>query len=319
MMDKYERVTVYNEDNIKNAARGLHGGCVVTVGSFDGVHIGHRVLLRALAGAAAESGLPAVAVTFAGNDRPKSQPKLRAQEEKKRALLCSRGGDRIIELPYSAVKDISARDFALDTLAGDLRCKHAVCGYDFRFGRGRRGDTGTLSRVLSERGVPVTVCPPAEYCGAPVSSTRIRSAIAAGEAETARAMLGRPFSFVTVIEKGMRVASRLGVPTANQKFPAELAQPAYGVYAAECVIGGKKYRGVLNFGIKPTFGGFAEPVCETHLFGFSGDIYGMECEVFFLRFLRAEQKFGSESELQSAILRDIAAAKAFFGMEDKTQ
>lgn len=319
MMDNYERITVYNEQNKKTLAGELRGGCAVTVGSFDGVHTGHRELLRLLKANAVSAGLPAVAVTFAAGDRPKQESKLLAQEPKKRELMFAHGVDRIVELPYSAIKDIPARDFALGILAGTLNCRTAVCGYDFRFGQGRDGGTETLEKVLAERGIPVAVCPPREFGGAPVSSTRIRKAIAEGRPEDAAAMLGRPFSFVSAIEKGMRVAARLGVPTANQKFPAELAAPAYGVYAAECVIGGKSYRGVLNFGIKPTFGGFASPVCETHLFGFSGDIYGRECEVSFLRFIRAERRFGSVSELQSAIKNDVAAAKAFFGLEDETE
>lgn len=319
MMGNYERVTVYNERNIKDIAAEFKSGCVLTLGSFDGVHIGHRELLRRLKEAALEAGLPAVAVTFSANDRPKQESKLLAQEPKKRELLFSLGVDRIVELPYGAVKDVPARDFAQEVILGALCCKHAVCGYDFRFGRGRDGGTETLAGVLAERGVSVTVCPPQEYEGAPVSSTRIRQAIAEGKAASACAMLGRPFSFASTVEKGMHVASRLGVPTANQSFPVELASPAYGVYAAECVIEGQKYRGVLNFGVKPTYGGFAHPVCETHLFGFSGDIYGKGCEVSFLRFLRAEQKFGSEPELRRAINNDIAQARAFFGLEDRSE
>lgn len=314
-MDRNGLIKLYCKPNI-NVSAPPEGGCAITVGNFDGVHTGHRELLRALRAGADEYGLPAVAVTFACGDRPKPESKLLAQEFKKRELLFSLGADYIAELPYGAVKDMPARDFALDILAGELQCRLAVCGYDFRFGRGREGGTETLSHVLSNKGIKVAVCPPAEYGGEPVSSTRIRACVASGDIETANVLLGRPFSFVSRVKRGMHIASRLGVPTANQEFPPELVSPACGVYAAECVIEGEKYRGVLNFGIKPTFGGFAEPVCETHIFGFSGDIYGRECEISFLRFLRAERRFGSESELKSAIRRDIAAAKDFFELED---
>ena len=309
----------YNEQNLIKLGGALNGGCVITVGSFDGVHIGHRELIRILREKAAHVRLPAVAVTFSAGDRPKTGSKLLAQEAKKRGLLFSFGVDIIVELPYGGFRDMSAREFALGILAGALHCRHAVCGFDFRFGRGREGGTDVLGDVLSERGIQITVCPPVNYGGEPVSSTRIRQAVSLGEADAVSAMLGRPFSFASRVENGMHVASRLGVPTANQRFPAELAAPAYGVYAAECLLDGQKYRGVLNFGVKPTFGGASAPLCETHLFGFTGDIYGRECEVSFLRFLRAEEKFGSESQLRSAIDRDIAKAKAFFGLEDRSE
>lgn len=314
-----EKIFAFDESNIPALKTLFSKGCALAVGSFDGVHIGHRALLGAASSFAHSHGMPAAAVTFLPEDRPKQGSLALAQPQKKRELLLGSGADFVVELPYSMVKDLQAGDFVERILCGALNCRRAFCGGDFRFGSAGAGDSAMLRDLLSARGAGAEIIPPVTLDGSPVSSTRIRGAVNAGDMPLAKQLLGRDYSFAGVIAKGMRLASRLGVPTANLPFPQELEPPAYGVYAAVCRIGAETVNSVLNIGVKPTVGGFESPICEPHLFGFTGDIYGEECEVGFIKFIRGEKKFASVDALAKQISRDIVAAEQFFGLEEQTR
>ncbi|MBO4452502.1 MAG: riboflavin biosynthesis protein RibF [Clostridia bacterium] len=311
MLNYNGAVYAVNEQNIDGIGRILPDGCVLTVGSFDGVHLGHRALLNELKKASGREGVPAVAVTFAPGDRPKSAPAI-AQPEKVFRLLRDCGADLIVTVPFAMLRGMTASEFAERFIVDTFSAKRFVCGYDFRFGFGRKGDASTLKELLGPHGIGITVCEPVIRGGAPVSSTRIRALITEGDIASANELLESPFSFKGKVIKGDHIAASLGYPTANLAFPPELCVPAYGVYAAEFAFSGEKCRAMLNFGVKPTFGPAEAPLCEVNLFGFSGDIYGVEAEVSFLAFIRPEERFATPARLAERIAADRAAVERFF-------
>lgn len=295
----------------------LNKGCVVAVGNFDGVHIGHRMLLERLTAESHRHGLPSAVFTFFEHDRPKMNVKQLAQYGEKSALLAENGVDLLVSAPFSLFRDMDAEAFVLDFLFGFLGVKSVICGYDFRFGRDRKGDFSLIKNLLSPYGVEVYSADALIFGDAPVSSTLIRSLVSQGDIESANKMLGRAFSFRAPVCRGAQLGNRLGFPTANQKYPTELVAPRLGVYAVRCVLDGKVYGGVANFGVKPTVGGVAEPICETHIFGFDGDCYGKEIEIGFLSFIRDEMRFSSLDELKKQIRLDTEKAEMIISKEIK--
>lgn len=308
-MEQIHKSVVINESNIGGVRGWIPLGCVATIGSFDGVHIGHRELLSSLARESHRMGLPSAVLTFLPDDRPKGTSALLALREKKLKLLFENGADFVFELPFGMVRDIGADEFVDEYLLGYFGAKSVVCGYDFRFGSGRSGDAESLASLLAMKNVGCTICPPVIRGGVAVSSTQIRSLIKSGEIETANGLLGSEFGFEGEVIKGVQLAKTLGFPTANQRYPSGLVVPPYGVYSASVGIDGKIYGGILNLGVKPTFGAVDAPLCETHIFGFDGDIYGKNLKISFLRFIRGEKKFASASELVNQIKKDIEVIK----------
>ena len=311
MSEKY----VIDESNINSAADRLKDGCVLTVGSFDGIHIGHRELLHRLTEMAHSAGLTSVAVTFLPGDKPKRSQGALASENTKIKLLHECGVDVTVELPYSLICSVSAADFVNDWILRRFNAKGVVCGSDFRFGSGREGDTVLLGELLKTKSIPFEVCGPVTEDGVVVSSTYIRSLLADGSIKKANKLLGRPFCFENTVIHGMRLAEGIGFPTVNQQYPPELCLPAFGVYAAMCDIGGKEYDAMLNIGVKPTVNYSGEPLCETHIFDFSGDLYGKTVRISFIEFIRSEQKFPTVSELAIQIKRDAARVKTVLEKE----
>lgn len=279
-------------------------GCAVAVGGFDGVHLGHRAMITRLVSVSKERGLTSAVFTFDTDDSPKSGARLLAQQEKKYEILASLGVDTVYSVAFSLLKDVSASDFACGLLYDALDARVVVCGYDFRFGRDRVGDVSLINSLLGDKGVTV-VTPDAELCnGEPISSTKIRRLISEGEVASANVLLGREFSFSAEVVRGRRLGRTLGFPTINQKYPDTLASLRYGVYAVVCVIDGIEYGGVANVGVKPTVGEEESPICETHIFGYSGDCYGVSVETRFVGFIRDEKRFLSLEELKAQVEND---------------
>ncbi len=286
----------------------INNGVVVAVGMFDGVHLGHRAMLDSLIGEAKRLSLPSVVFTFDIGDNPKRDSKLLASQDKRLELLADLGVDVVFSASFSDIKTLSAADFSETVLYDILQAKSIVCGYDFRFGRDREGDVALIEKLLSPKGVGVITPKALLIDGAPVSSTIIRNMIANGEILSANRLLNRNYSFKGEVVHGAELGRTLGFPTINQNFPTELALPKFGVYAVKCTIGGTAYGGVANIGIKPTLGGSIAPICETYLFGYSGDCYGEFAETEFLEFIREEQRFSSLTELKEQIGRDRETA-----------
>ena len=285
----------------------------IALGNFDGVHIGHQRLLHAAAEAAKGiRGCSAAVWTFSSLVKSDaSVPALTTQEEK-RLRFAQAGMDYAIFEEFAHVRHISAEEFAADYLPRRMHAAAVVCGFNFHFGQNGRGDTALLGEILASRRIPLTVIPPVCTDGIAVSSTRIRAAIASGDMEKAQQMLGRPFSVALPVLHGNALGRTIGIPTINQDFPLGHILPARGIYACLCTIDGRKYPAVANIGSRPSVPGDGHINCETHIIGYSGDLYGRIVRVEFCRRLRDEQRFPSLDELQSAIRGDIAAAREYF-------
>lgn len=278
-----------------------NSGCVVTVGGFDGVHLGHRSLLNILSDESKKHGVPAAVFSFHVSDHSRRGTGYLAQHDEKQKLLAKAGVDVSFSAPFSRFKDISASEFALDVLFGFMGAKSIVCGHDFRFGKDRAGDAELLSSLLSEKGVNIISVPPLESDNTIVSSTVIRNLISEGNIKQANLLLGRRYSFTAEVIHGAQLGRSWGFPTANQVFPAELSVPKFGVYAVKCFMDEIEYNGIANIGVKPTVGGTDVPLCETNIFGFNGDCYGKIMRVEFVEFIRAERVFPSFNALREQI------------------
>lgn len=291
----------------------LEGGCVLTIGNFDGVHIGHRSLMAATVNKARETGLPSVVYTFKQHPQELfagSSFKYVISSEDKEQLIAEQGIDCYYSVDFEKVKEMSPADFVASELVGKFKVKHLVCGYDFSFGKGGVGTPQLLAELLSEYGVEVTVMPAVMFGGEEVSSTRLRALIAEGDMEKAASFLGRYYSFKLPVGEGLRIGRFLGSPTINQQFPKDRAIPVFGVYAVFCDIEGVVYGGVANIGVRPTVtGGRALPVCETHIFGFGGDLYGKSVRIYLYKRLRAELRFANLTALSEQITKDAFNAK----------
>ena len=284
---------------------------VAALGDFDGVHTGHREVLRYAAALAAKEGVASAAWFF--RDSPKSGVPVLTGTDEKRALIAECGVDFALTEDFSAVRDLSPEDFVNEYLI-PLGCRGAVCGFNFRFGRGAAGDASLLDALCKGAGIAFAAVPPVEWNGEPVSSTRIREAIACGDVEDAAKMLGRRFSVSGEVEHGRTLGRTLGTPTVNMDFIPGRVMPRRGVYYTLTNIDGDLFQSVSNAGCRPTVGGSSCRL-ETHILDYTGDLYGRRLSVEFIKFRRPETAFGSFTELEDAIRADRAAAEDFFAKE----
>lgn len=286
----------------------------VALGNFDGVHIGHGVLLDEVCSRAGQ-GLASCVWTFSHHTlsylRPEGIAQITTLEYKSR-LFERRGIEYTVYDDFERVRDMSASRFVDEVLLDQLSCRMAVCGFHFRFGYRGEGDAGTLRSLLDKRGVDCRVVPPVTLDGELVSSSLIRRLISEGDMEKAARLLGRPFAICLPVVQGYRLGRTIGFPTINQNFPPEHIIPAAGIYACRCVVDGKTYDAVSNVGYRPTVPD-GTLNCETHIMDFSGDLYGDSIEVFFYKRLRGEIKFDSVDRLKEQIALDVVNAKEFFG------
>ncbi len=286
----------------------------VSVGNFDGVHRGHQALVEvAVADARAGRGT-AVVLTFDPHPSrvlsPDRAPSALMTVAQKAEMLAGLGVDRLAVLPFTpALAHETPEDFARLVLQRALGARVVVVGSGFRFGRRRAGDVATLESLGGALGFKVHAVPPLLHDGAPISSTRIREAVARGDVEAAAALLGRPFFVDGVVGKGDGRGRTIGVPTANLA-PMNETLPGRGVYAARCTPeGDARWPAVVNVGRRPTFGGGGETTVEAHLIGFDGDLYGRTIRLSFVERLRDEQRFPDAPSLVRQIHQDVAAAR----------
>lgn len=285
----------------------------LALGNFDGVHAGHRQLLLAARRAAREiPGCLAGAWTFTSLAKTEAATPVLTTTEEKLRQFAEAGLDFAILEDFSEVRNLSPQEFVRDHLISTLGCAAVVCGFNFRFGYRGAGTSADLERLLGEAGIPLTVIDPVTYGEGAVSSTRIRTAVAAGDMETAAALLGRPFSVCLPVRHGKQLGRTIGLPTINQDFPAGHIVPRWGIYACLCTIGEKQYMGVTNVGIRPSVDSDGHVNCETHLIDYDGDLYGETVCVHFLTRIRDEMRFDSLDALREAIREDIRRAKEYF-------
>lgn len=283
---------------------------LLCLGNFDGVHLGHRALIGQAKELRDEWFSDAALCVFCfsapSGDYLSSAPLPHLSSlRQKLALFEECGAEYAIIADFPEIRNLSPVDFVLDVLNGSCNAVGAVCGFNYRFGCGGKGDAKLLGELL-----PTAVCAEVREDGDTVSSTRIRRLIATGELEAANRLLGRPYSITSEIVHGKALGQKLGFPTINQGFPPSMLIPPYGVYVTECCVDGVSYRGVSNVGIRPTVDSAASVNCETHLLGCSEDLYGKEATVSFLRFLRPEERFDTVEALKAQVEKDIAAAES---------
>lgn len=299
--------------------RPEHKACVATIGSFDGVHRGHKAILARLLILSQNLGLPSVVILFEPQpyeffSREKAPARLMRLREKVNALLAL-GIDRVLCLKFDrALRSLSATAFVEDLLVHRLGVKHLEVGDDFRFGCDRSGDFALLTRMGVAHGFTVCDTQTFKVGDTRVSSTRVRQLLEANRLSEASELLGERFAISGRVIYGRQLGRSIGIPTANVGL-GRFRSPVQGVYAVRVKLWGNeanRFNGVANVGVKPTVNGAQKPVLEVHMFDFDADIYGQCLRVEFYEKLRSEQKFATLADLQVQIQRDMQAAKAFF-------
>ncbi len=286
----------------------------LTIGNFDGVHLGHQALFRKVVEISAETGGDKVALTFHPHPmkvlRPDNPPKLISTLEQKVELIMAAGIDHLVCLPFTReFASTTATEFVEDILWRRLGVLDLVVGYDYACGKGREGDIRFLEKMGSRLGFRVHVVPPVKVDGKIVSSTVIRELVKKGEMGEVRKMLGRYYQIRGVVRKGKkRGGPVVGFPTANLSINREDLCPKPGVYAVQVLHGESCYSGVINIGYNPTFGD-NKLGAEVHIFDFNKDIYGHEIKVNLVARIRDEKRFSGPEELASQITADIEKAR----------
>ena len=291
---------------------------VLTVGSFDGVHLGHQRVLEELALRARKAGGTAAVMTLRPHPReffaPEHAPNLLTSDRKKLELIERTGVDVVFILPFTReVAHLEPRGYVESIIHQRCHAREMVVGHDFRFGKDAQGDYAFLQKMGRKLGFSVFQVPPLTVDGERISSTVIRERLFEGDLDEAERFLGRKYSIVGEVVAGRGIGATLGFPTANIQ-PHHTAIPAQGVYAAEVIIEGERHPAAVNIGIAPTIR-HEDTVIEAFVIGFEGNIRGREIEVIFHNRLRPEKKFASHEELVAAIRRDVEAIKVQFSVQ----
>lgn len=284
---------------------------VLTLGNFDGVHLGHQAIFEKVIERARATGGTSVAFTFEPHPlkvlAPERSPRMLNTFHGKMRLLEKAGLDVVICAKFTRTfADQNPEDFAREVLHKTIGVKEVYVGYDYAFGKGREGSIESLKRMGKTYGFEVGVIEPVRIDAIVVSSSILRDLIASGRIEEASKLLGRPYTIEGEVVHGAHRGQTIGFPTANLHTANEVL-PAFGVYAVHADVGGRCFRGVASIGIRPTFD--AGPVSiEVYLFGFKGDLYGQQMEVHFVKRLRGEEKFSDVDSLVRQIRKDVEEA-----------
>ncbi len=298
-----------NLDDIKKSFKNT----CVTIGNFDGVHLGHQILFSEVVNKAYNDKCTSLAITFEPHPlqviRPGKGIKLISTYEQKVELIDLAGIDVLVVIPFDMdFAKITAENFVDDILINKFGVKELIVGYDYAFGKGRQGDTDFLKEQGQKKGFAVTVVEPYYEDDMLVSSTKVRELISEGRMRDVKKLLGRNYQIRGIVQRGkQRGGVVVGFPTANLHISEEDLCPRHGVYVTQVIYDGKCYGGVLNIGYNPTFGE-QQLSAETHIFDFNQDIYGKKIKINLLRFLRGEQKFSGPEELSEQIRKDIKLA-----------
>jgi riboflavin kinase/FMN adenylyltransferase len=281
----------------------VSGGRAIAVGTFDGVHLGHRRVIGSALEWGRENGSQVAVVTFDPHPlellRPDDPPHLVSSTAIKADLIAGLEVDELVVIPFTEeFSRLEAEDFCRDVLAGVLGARYVSVGENFRFGHRARGDASLLR---SRDEFATEVVPIVEHGGAPISSTRIRELIERGDATGASELLGGPFQLEGIVTKGDRRGRSLGVPTANVKPGPNVLVPGIGIYAGRAL----GHPAAISVGVRPTFGEHGPLLIEAYLLDFEGDLYGETLRVVFLERLRDELRFDSAEELMEQMRRDL--------------
>ena len=285
---------------------------VLTIGNFDGVHLGHQALLSQAFCQVRALSVPSIAVTFDPHPmqilRPDRVEPFLTTLEDRAALMQQQGIDHVLVLQTSpALLRLTAREFFEEIIVRQAEAKALVEGFNFAFGKGRAGTIDVLTALCAEFKLPFTLVPPCEVRGQRVSSSRVRNELLAGNIDVVRELLGRPYRITGVVGTGQKRGATLGFPTANLHQIATLL-PGDGVYAAKAIVNAKAWPAAVNVGPNPTFGENARKV-EAHLIGFAGQLYEQSLSIDFIKKIRATRPFASVQELIAQINADINEVK----------
>jgi riboflavin kinase/FMN adenylyltransferase len=293
----------------------------VTIGTFDGVHLGHQSIIQNLTGGAHRTGIPAVVVTFFPHPavilRKREDPFYLTTPDERAALLGALGADIVITYPFTAeVAALSAYDF-MARLKAHTGLSHLSVGYDFAMGRGREGNAARLREIGVELGYTLEETGQVLLDGEVVSSSVIRRMLMAGDIDQVNRFLGRPFQITGQVVRGDGRGRGIGIPTANLDVWAARAIPAAGVYVCRAQVNGAMCGAVANIGVRPTFEDQPVPArVEAHLLDFDADLYHQDLPLQFIARLRDERRFANVQALVEQIHTDIAAARGVLAVEN---
>jgi riboflavin kinase/FMN adenylyltransferase len=289
----------------------------LAIGSFDGLHRGHRHLLEKMTRSAQKDGAPAVVLTFFPHPRvvlgQASTPPFRylIPLEERLRLLGELPLEAVIVQPFtSAFSQIPAADF-LSTLKTRLGLRSLWCGPSFSIGKGREGNVAYLVEKAAAQDFSLHVVPPLTDAAGPIASNRIRQALSTGDVVQAAGLLGRRFAVSGTVVHGMGRGRSMGFPTANLELWPELSVPAFGIYAVWVYLAGRRFAGATSIGVRPTFanGTLHDATVETHLLDFDGDLYGATLQVEFVARLREEIRFPNTDALREQMKKDVAQTR----------
>lgn len=295
---------------------GIHRPTVLTLGVFDGLHLGHQLIMNTVVERARKLGAVPTVITFDPHPRavlhPQSAPPLLQTFDQKIEGFGVLGIEQTIVVRFTKeFSSISAPEFLRDVVKERLHAQEVYLGKGFAFGHNREGNIELLRRLGAELGFVAGEVPEVSFRGRRVSSSKIRELLAKGNVNLARRMLGRPYGVEGRVERGAERGHKLGFPTANL-HPQNRVIPKNGVYVTGTLIDGQWRRSVTNIGLRPTFGEATEPSVETYVMNWDGDLYGDVIRVRFLYRLRDERKFLGIDELKTQIDRDVARANNYF-------
>ncbi len=301
-------MTVYKyKKNIR-----LCGKRVVALGFFDGVHLGHRAILKAAKARAKELNIPCSVFTFRSESESAKQSAARLYSTKvKIELIESCGIDEVIIADFDEVRGISAEDFVTELLCGELGCEVAIAGRDFRFGYRAAGDIALLTKMMAQAGGECIIADDVIMHDEKISTTKIKRLMADGRISEANEMLGAPYFLEAVVEHGRGVGRALGFPTVNCPLKDKEGLLKHGVYLSKIVTRGGSYPALTNVGVCPTFDERPEHA-EAFILDFDGDVYGECVRIILVSYLREEIKFSTPKQLQKQINDDIKKAKEVF-------
>ena len=283
-----------------NPAQKLCGKRVIALGFFDGVHLGHREIIKKAVDEAKKRSITSSVFTFSSENEEIKGGKRIYSTEQKIEIIEEFGVDEFIICDFSKVKSLSAEDFITKTLCEDLGCEIAVSGEDFRFGKGAFGNTALLAKTLLSLGSKL-ICPCDVISdGEKISSSKIKSLLEEGNMKKAAELLGSPFFMKSRVKRGLGLGRSFGFPTVNTDIPKTFPALPSGVYKCLCRIDDKEYRALTNLGTCPTVGD-RERHIEAFIIDFEGDLYDREVRIYFLDFVRPERRFESVEELKKQI------------------
>ena len=297
------------------------GETLLTIGVFDGVHLGHKFLISQVVNLAKKENRLSCVITFRQHPRDLLAPKTKllylCTVEERIQLLKNEGVDIVVALSFNReLAKLSAREF-VSLLVKHLKMRGLVIGPDFSLGKNREGNAETLRALGQEMGFSVTVVAPKLITGEVASSTIIRQALADGDMEKVMRLLGRPFSLHGKVARGEHRGTGLGFPTINLNVDAKMALPPDGVYATRAYIGGQEYQAMTNIGRRPTFGENNERTIESFILHYNQDIYGKDVKIEIIKRLREEKHFDNVEELKKQIAEDVKLGAAILNTQGR--